>query len=186
MNRFALIPLAILANACASQADIEAMAEDAEADIRELLERNDGDSERGALGTHKVRQRVVRHTVQRFEELAASEGCTIEGVALGHWRDRSFEYRGLALNLEAKHMADLTGSLTYDDNDSGDFYGKDIRSTGDIRSVDINGQWMAQFIDADVSITHVNAINNEKFTLFAKWKQRGLGGHFVGVLADCE
>jgi len=186
MNRFALIPLAILANACASQADLEAMAEDAEADIRELLEQDEVDSERGTMAIHEVRQRVVRHTVQRFEDLAASEGCIIEGVALGHWRDRSFEYRGLVMNLEAKHMADITGSLTYDDNDSGDFFGKDIRSSGNITSVEINGQWMNQFIDADVSVIHRNAFENEKLTLFATRKQRGLNGHFVGVLADCK
>ena len=186
MNRFAIIPLAILANACASQADIEAMADEAEADIRELLEQNDGDAERTALSDHRVRQRVIRHTVKQFEHITKGEECTIEGVAIADWRDRSFEYRGMVMSLDAKPMATITGRITYDDNNSGEVFGSEIHSSGDINSLTIKGLWLDRHIDADVIIGHTDALNNDEFTLFATRKQRGLNGHFVGVLANCK
>jgi hypothetical protein len=186
MNHFAIIPLAILANACASQADIEAMADDAEADIRELLEQTDGDAERTALSDHRVRQRVIRRTVKQFEHITDVEDCTIEGVAIADWRDRSFEYLGMVMSLDAKPIATITGRITYDDNNSGGVFGSEIHTSGDINSLTIEGRWLDSHIDADVIIGHTDALNNDKLTLFATRKQRGLSGHFVGVLANCR
>jgi len=186
MNRFAIIPLALLANACASQADIEAMAEDAETDIRELLEQNDVDTERGALHDHRTRQRLVRHAVQQFKHITDAERCTIEGVAVATWRDRTFIYRGVTLRMDAKPLATITGRLTYDDNNSGEIFGTGIDTAGNTNSLKIEGQWLDHQIEADVFSSQGKAGNNEQLTLFADRKQRGLDGHFVGVLADCK
>jgi hypothetical protein len=186
MNRLALIPLALLANACTSQTDIEAMAEDVEADVRELLEQQGVDTDRMAVENRRVRQRIVTHAVRHFEDLARAEDCTIEGVAIADWRDRSFNYRGMMMSLDAKPMATIDGILTYDDNNSGGIFGTEVHSSGDIDSVDIKGLWMDRHIEADVFIGHTNVLNEDELTLFATRKQRGLNGQFIGVLANCN
>ena len=186
MNRLAILPLALLANACTSQADIEAMAENTEADIRELLEQHGVDTERSAMEDPRVRQRIVAHAVRQFKDLTKAEGCTIEGAAVAEWRDRSFKYRGMAISLDAKPMAAITGVITYDDNNSGEIFGTESHSSGDIESVTIEGLWMDRHIEADVFIGHTNMLNKDELTLFATRKQRGLNGHFIGVLADCK
>lgn len=186
MNRLALIPLALLANACASQTDIEAMTEDVEGDIRELLEQQDVDTERSAVEDRRVRQRIINQAVRQFEDLIKAEDCTIEGVTIADWRDRSFKYRGMAMSLDAKPMATIAGILTYDDNNSGEIFGTEIHSSGDIDSVQIEGLWMGRHIEADVFIGHTNMLNEDELTLFATRKQRGLNGHFIGVLANCN
>ena len=186
MKCFAILPLALLANACASQADLEATAEEAEADIRELLEQNRGDSERSSLSDLRVRKRVLRHTVKQFERLAHTEDCTIEGVAIADWRDRTFEYRGLMMTMDARPVATIAGLIPYGDNNSGRITGQAVATAGDINSVDIEGLWMDGHIDADVTIKHGNDRNIEELTLFATRTQSGLDGHFAGVLAYCK
>ena len=58
MNRFALIPLAILANACASQADLEAMAEvssDKEKGVAAVMTDEDDNGEDGEAEEGRLR-----------------------------------------------------------------------------------------------------------------------------------
>ena len=84
MTRFALIPLAFFANACASAEDAQETLSDTTEDVRAAFDEIEGDHDRStaAFGTH-----IVRITERMFREDMADAGCRYIAAVSGGWRN---------------------------------------------------------------------------------------------------
>ncbi len=186
MTRFALIPFAIFASACADTTEIEETLADAETEVRELLDSEDVDAEKGALADPRFHKKVLRVAKDKFTRAAAMEGCKVVGATFGSWADRSYQYRGIMLDGNARPMAATAGVITYESNYSGEFNGRSYKTAPNMEKLMIEGDWRQGAILADVFSFANNQPNSVELTLFGEMRETGVGGgHFIGALAKC-
>ena len=205
MIRFALIPFAFFATACADADDLTQAADDLETEFRELVEEHEGDAERSATGlkTKLVKQnlqniktvekprpatlgqRVMKVASARFERAVRKEGCKMVGAAFGAWKDQSLEYRGQMFQTSGKPMDRIRGQVTVTGNGAGELNGYSVKPGGHFSTIAIEGDWMGNHLDADVRVQ--NSFERRDLVLIG-----GIGGafdgrgHFIGALAVCK
>ena len=93
MNRFALIPLAFFANACASAEEAEEAVTDATEEVRAAYDEVEAELDRT---NPTYSQRIIRVAERMFRNDMADEGCTFVAATAGGWRNRSFQ---VSLNI---------------------------------------------------------------------------------------
>ena len=206
MIRFALIPFAFFATACADADDLTQAADDLETEFRELVEEHEVDAERSAIGPKPLRvgnqtphaiktvekprpatlgQRVVEVAADRFERNVNKEGCKMVGAAFGAWKDQRLEYRGQMFHASGKPMDRIRGKVVVTSNGAGELYGYSVNPEGDISTVAVEGDWMGKHLDADVTVR--KGSQNHEMMLIGGIEGAFDGrGHFIGALAVCK
>ena len=205
MIRFALIPFAFFATACADADNLTQAADDLETEFRELVEEHEGYSERSAtvmkpkvikqkpqdIGTvEKPRtatlgQRVVKIASARFERTVRKEGCKMVGAAFGAWKDQSLEYRGQMYHTSGKPMDRIRGKVTVTGNGAGELNGYSVKPGGHFSTIAIEGDWMSNHLDADVRVRQ--GFERRELMLIGGIDGAFDGrGHFIGALAVCK
>ena len=206
MIRFALIPFAFFATACADADDLTQASDDLETEFRELVEEHEVDAERSANGPRPVLagnqspqaigtidnprpatlgQRVVKVAAERFERGVAKEGCKMVGAAFGAWKDQSLEYRGQMYHPSGKPMDRIRGKVTVTGNGAGELNGYSVKPGGHFSTIAIEGDWMSNHLDADVRVRQ--GFERRELMLIGGIDGAFDGrGHFIGALAVCK
>ena len=187
MTRFALLPLAFFANACADTEGLEDTLTDAETEVRELIESSDFDSEKSAMSDHGARMKVLHTAMAAFEKDAHRQGCEAVGVAVGNWVDRSFAYKGLFMDMKARPFAAIAGDITYVNNNDGEFNGFSVKSAPEVGNLVIEGDWRDGVVQADV-LSSNDQPNQVALSMIGAIEpnERYGGGYFLTLLADCS
>ena len=179
MNRFALIPLAILANACASAEDVQDNLTDMTHDLHRDIEDMSADYDRSTV---ESRQHVYDRARDIFGTRLQIDGCEMFAALVGGWVDRSFGMKADMIGESGSIIVNAVGQLQYTDNRSGTFGFKghiqDKQTT-----VLVEGDWYQDHLEADVSF---DGTNQERFRLIGLKAQEGLGGTVIAAVADCS
>ena len=176
MTRFALIPLAFFANACASAEEVQDLVEETTEEVRQGTE--DIDFSKSAAAEH-----LLESAYAEFEKELKTQGCDMVGALAGKITDPSDIHMTVVDAKSAEVMAELIGSLTLQTNFNGGFYGQDT-SMSPFNSVRIAGEWDHEAIEADVYVTRGRVIHEA--TLFATMTERGEASSILGVVAVCD
>ena len=206
MTRFALIPFAIFASACADSADLTETADGLEQEFKEMVEEYHSDTERrvakpvaivaanqqppsaGTIANKRVLtigQKVAGVASDRFAHLIEKQDCEMVGAAYGMWRDQRLDFRGEMFHDSGKPMARLHGELAITGNGTGEIGAFGVGKPGKTMKVAMEGDWKGSTLDADVFIgTHSQV---EELVLIGDIEGVLEGrGHFIGALADCS
>lgn len=178
MTRFALIPLAILANACASADEVQDGMSSADYDVVRDIEQMNADGDRS---TDDHRQRVYDYTEAVFGQEVRAQGCDVVGAVIGGWPDRSFTLKADMISPSGKVITSMEGKMRYIDNSTGVFGAKGFDAkhrTG----VVMEGDWFRDHLEADM---YFGGPNTDRFRVIGLKRHDGLGGHVIGVVADC-
>jgi hypothetical protein len=179
MTRFALIPLAILANACASAEEAQDNLTDMTHEIQRDIEDLSAESDRSS--TH-FGQRVYTIAQEIFSARLQSDGCEMVGAVFGQWQDRSFKLKTELYNASGETVVGMVGGLSYDDNHSGELGAKGyIQDENTI--VVMEGDWYRHQLEADLTF---NRANDKAFRIIGVKVNRGLGGMMLAAGAHCE
>ena len=185
MNRFALLPLAFFANACADTEGYDNSQSDADTEVRDLVEMADIDSERTAPHT-KAQRALVKRALSMFGSEARAQGCTPAGAAIGHWNDNSKQYRGLMVDMNAKPFATIKGRLTHDGPRDGELNGFSVTSSDGTGRLTVEGDWHRNAIQADVFSTSYS--QNHPILSMTGGMRTNFDdgtGQFLALLVDC-
>ena len=205
MTRFALIPFALFASACADSADLTATSDDLEQEFKEMVEDYHDATERRAgklqsidaqnlhpktAGTiaakrpNTIGQKVVGVASDRFAPRIEKQGCVMVGAAYGMWRDQRLDFRGEVFSDSGKPMVRLHGGVEITGNGTGELGGFGFNKAGRGMKVAMEGDWKGTTLDADVfvgqrsEVTELVLIGNIEGVFEGR-------GHFIGALADC-
>jgi hypothetical protein len=178
MTRFALIPLAFFANACASAEEVQDLVEETTEEVREGIDSYDAETDRSTRTRNKA---MLSYAKREFRNEMAERDCDLVGAVQGNWRDRSFRLDMTVINTNADTIAKLEGALQYDANNTGEIWAKG-RTIGN-NTMGLEGDWVNNAIEA-VLFT-AGAANSDR-TVFAKKIHRGLGGKMIGAVAICN
>ena len=206
MIRFALIPFAFFASACADSADLTQAATDLEQDFRDLVEEHQattdrsangprplvvGNSKAEAVGTvEKTRpatlgDKVVAVASNRFARGIEKAGCEMVGAAFGAWKDQRLEFKGQMFHASGKPMDRIRGEVVITSNGGGELSGIGINPDSAIATVAIEGDWAGRHLDADV-LVRKGAQIHELMLIGDIGGAFDARGHFIGALATCE
>ena len=178
MTRFALIPLAFFANACASAEEVQDLVEETTEEVREGIDSYDAETDRNARNRNKA---ALSYAEREFRNELAERDCDLVGAVQGNWRDRRFRLNMTVINTNADTIAKLEGALQYDANNTGEIWAKG--RTFSNSTMVLEGDWVNNAIEADLFT--VGAANSDR-TVFAKKMHRGLGGKMIGAVAICN
>ena len=176
MTRFALIPLAFFANACASAEEVQDLAGETAEEVRQGID--DIDYSKSAAAEH-----LLETAYAEFEKELKTQDCEMVGALTGKVTDPSDIRMTVVDASTAEMMAELIGSLTLQTNFNGGFYGQDT-SLSPFNSVRIAGEWDHEAIEADVYVTRGRVIHEA--TLIATMTERGEASSILGVVAVCD
>ena len=110
MTRFALIPLAIFANACADSAGLDSV-ENTEAEVRDLINEYGPDEERNAVESRSLAINLVQLANTKYLDAVEDAGCTVVGAAYGQWDKESGKFQGQTFHNSAQTMANFQGTV---------------------------------------------------------------------------
>ena len=179
MTRFALIPLAILANACASAEDVQDNLTDMTHELQRDIEELNADYDRSTV---ESRQHVYDRARDIFGPRLQADGCEMFAAVVGGWADRSFRIKTDLISESGSIIVNAVGQLRYSDNSTGTFGFK-----GHIHNkqttVLAEGDWADRHLEADVSF---DGTNEETFRLIGLKAHDGLGGAVLAAVADCS
>ena len=206
MIRFALIPFAFLASACADSADLAQATDDLEQDFKELVEDHQTETDRSAnerrpnvlvkpkpqavATIEKPREvtlgeKVVTVATHRFARGIEKAGCKMVGAAFGAWKDQRLDYKGQMFHTSGKSMERIQGELVVTSNGGGELSGFGISPDSGIATVAIEGDWTGGQLDADVAVRKGDRIHELVLIgdIDGAFDARG---HFIGALALCK
>jgi hypothetical protein len=178
MNRLALLPLALFANACASADEVADAATETVEELREGIESYDAELDRDSSIQNKA---ILRYAARSFRNEMHEGRCEFMGAVVGDWKDRNFRINFNLIDDRAQSFAFLRGGLGWDANNIGEIWGKGTNSHND-STITLEGNWVDTAIEGDLT---VRGTDNMKFVVFAEKFNRGLGGLVVGAIASC-
>ena len=178
MTRFALIPLALFANACASAEDAQNAVTDATEDVRAAYDEVEAQLDRS---NPTYSNRIIRVAERMFRSEMAAEGCTFVAATAGGWRNRSFRATLNIIDNTGHQPMRLQGKLTWDSNDSGQLLAKG-HNAYDNQLAALEADWLQNEIDGDLHFSGAET----SYRYFGKKRDRGLGGLIIGAVADCK
>ena len=182
MTRFAIIPLAIFANACADSAGLDNV-EDTEAEVRDLIEEYGADEERNAAHTQSLAFNLVQLANTKYANAVEDAGCTVVGAAYGQWHKESGKFHGQTFHNSAQTMANFRGKIR-----SQQAFGMvDANSFEDYengRKLILEGEWHNGDFVADVFSPVSN--NTTAYTIIGQAQDSAEGGQFYGALSICN
>ncbi len=178
MTRFALIPLALFANACASAEEAEEAVTDATEEVRMAYDEVEAELDRT---NPSYSSRMIRVAERMFRNEMADAGCTFVAATAGGWRNRSFRTTLNVIDMTGHQPMRLEGKLTWDSNESGGLVAKG-HNAYDGQTVVLEADWLNNDIDGDLLFSETE----KEYRYFGKKRERGMAGLIIGAVAQCK
>ena len=185
MTRFALIPFALFASACADNNEYNPAAEDADQEFRDMLDETEVGTDRQHSVQTETGAKVVRIAWNRYQSEVASQGCSMIGAAYGAWTDQSQTFEGAAYYNSSAMMDEWGGQLSTTSNGRGELSGTGFNAVTGLDALIMEGDWKGSYIHADVVTKKGNRIA-EMVMVGDITHVDGNRGYFIGALADCD
>ena len=187
MTRFALLPLAFFANACADTEGFDDALTGSDTEVREMIELADVNTERSSSAKKPAQARLVRMALARFGKETIAQGCEPVGAAFGTWKDNRYQYRGTMVDMNAKPFAAIKGYLSHDGYRDGEFNGLSVKSSDEAGRLTIEGDWHRGDIQADIFSTAYKQ-NHPMLSMTGsmKFNTNDGTGQFVALISDCR
>ena len=179
MTRFALIPFAFFANACATTDDAQDTLSNPTEEVRAAFDEIDGDHDRStaAFGTH-----IVRVTERMFRADMANAGCEFIAAVSGGWRNYTSKTTLNIFDTSGHHAFRLQGIMKWQSNSEGELFAKG-HSASDDMTVTLEADWLNGEIDGDIFFS---GNDNPTYRLFGEKRNRGTGGLVIGAVGLCK
>lgn len=180
MTRFALIPLAILANACASAEDVQDELTDMTHEIQRDLEELSAEEDRD---TAAYRQDFYDRTHEALADSLASQGCVMVGALSGGWTNPTLQVRAKMIDRTGHVVVAMDGKMRYTLQDQGVF-GTKGHISDEATTVIMEGDWYGDRLEADMIFAGQN--KTEEIYRFTGFKNEKAGrGEIIGAVAAC-
>ena len=176
MTRFALIPLAFFANACASAEEAEEAMTDATEEVRDAFDEVEDQS---ARSTETFNNRMVRAAYHMFRNDLANEECKYVAAVAGGWINRSFNTQLNVISTVGESVVQLKGVMQWVDNNSGEMIAKGHASS-DNQTFILEADWLNDTLDGDLLYA------NDAYRFFGEKRNRGVGGVMIGAIGFCK
>ena len=185
MIRFALIPFAVFASACADSPDLAQTADELEQEFKDMMDTPEIDAECDVHGPNALGAKVVQLAWARYADQVQKEGCDMVGAAYGAWEDQGMNFRGQMFQNSAMPMDAIAGRVVVTANGTGELSGVGTKAVENIDAVHIEGDWKGNHLDADVLVKKGARINDLVLigNIYGTFDQEG---YFVGALAQCD
>lgn len=180
MTRFALIPLAILANACASSEDAQDGQTYTDEAVQRDIEELAGET---ARNTDAQRQAAFDRVQDVFGNRIDSAGCEMVAAMTGEWSADSVLLTTM-FEPDGTVTAKMEGRLRYTDNQEGVFGAKGHDKVKGVTVV-TEGDFYREHVEADVIMTGENW-NTQTFRVIGLKELRGQRGEIWAAVADCN
>ena len=186
MTRFALIPFAIFATACADSADIDQSIDEVDAEVRELIEEYDASTER-TNPSSKLGQLVVQLASHRFAQTLDNAGCNMVGAGFGVWgADNSRDFRGAMFHNSTQLMDRMHGEVAFEGNRHGIILGESYRTTSSKSALLFDADWKGGKVVGDL-YSAKRSTHTTDLTVFGSMHRTDwTKGHFLVALAQCN
>ena len=185
MTRFAFIPFAILASACADSADYDDTTVDADQEFRDMLDSEDVNADRQHGVQTELGAKVVRVAWNRYHAEVTDQGCSMIGAAYGSWTDQSQAFEGAAYYNSSALMDEWGGQITVSANARGQLSAAGFNTMPGLDALMMEGDWKGSHLQADVVTKKGNRIA-EMVMVGDITHVDGTRGYFIGALADCS
>ena len=179
MTRFALIPLAFFANACASAEEAQEAMTDATEEVRNAFDEIEAEQDRSTAAYGSM---VARVTERMFRKELSDAGCRFVAGVTGGWHNRSQKTSLNVFDTTGHRALELKGMMNWVDNSSGEILAKG-HNASDNMTVVLEADWLNQKIDGDLIFTQEA---NKAYRFFGE-KRNGLrGGRIIGAVGMCK
>lgn len=186
MTRFALIPFAIFASACADSADLDQSIDEVEAEVRELIEEHDGYTERSNPSS-KIGPKVVQLASHRFAETLDKMDCNMVGAGFGVWgADNSRDFKGAMFHNSSQLMARVHGEVDFSGNRHGMILGESYHTTSSKSPLLIDADWKGPKVVGDVYSANGSSHDTDLALFGSMHRTSWTEGHFIFALAQCD
>ena len=179
MTRFALIPLAILANACASSEEVQDNLADTTHELQREIDELTADTDRE---TSAYRQVVYERTRAFYENRLQAEGCEMVGALTGSWENERLKVKANVIDMHGEIVVNMEGSMRFTGNDEG-IIGTKGYIAREQTHVIMEGDWQRGYIEADMLL---DSLNDRTMRVVGLQTPRGYGGDIVGAVARCD
>ena len=176
MNRIALTFIALLASACASEADVALDTE--QDDVRAALDDSDFSADRSSSRAARIANAITAE----YSQTAAAYGCTIESVAYGFMSARTPTIKGYVLSPEGDNEGTFRSALRFDQSGTGSVYGATKSRAGESGDYFIEGAVDGSVIEASM----ISSSQGNDLSLFGELSTRGNRTLLKGVVVSCE
>ena len=184
MTRFALIPLAFFANACASADDAQDFVSDEVEEVRAAFDELDGAQDRSttvSATTSSYGDRVVRVAERLFRNDMYASGCKYVAAAVGSWRYYPSNISLNVFDVSGDHEMHLQGVMKWIDNSAGEIRGKGFNQMEN-RRAKLEADWLHNRIEGDLTFSR----DDTEYRFFGLKNHRGSGGSVIGAIGLCE
>ena len=179
MTRFALLPLAFFANACAnSENPQDTMTDDTE-EVRAAFDEVEAAQDRRSAS---YGNRIVQIAEYMFANELSDNSCRYIAAVAGTWRDRTFRTALNVFDTTGHHALRMHGGMQWVDNASGEMFAKG-HSAADNMTVALEADWVDNTIDGDMFFADDA---NVSYRFFGEKRHRGLGGLVIGAVGLCK
>ncbi len=176
MNRIALTFIALLASACATEADMTVDVE--QDDVRAALEDGDFSTDRSSSRAARIAAAITAE----YGQTAAAYGCTIESVVYGFMSSRTPTVKGYVLSTEGAIDGSFRSALRFDQNGAGSVYGATKSRAGESGDYLIEGLVDGSIIEASM----ISSAEGNDLALFGDISTRGSRALMKGVVVSCN
>ena len=179
MTRFALIPLALLANACASTEDVQDNLTDMTYDLQRDIEEMTADADRN---TDASRQQLYDRTHELYGDMLQAKGCEMVGALYGTWTDNPMRLRTDVFTPSGELTVRMEGMMEYTGNDVGTFGTKGYDAAEDT-VVFMEGDWDQGRLEADILF---DGFNEHSYRIIGQKADGIAGGTMIAAMATCH
>ena len=182
MTRFALIPLAFFANACASAEDVQEDTQPETSELRAAFDEIGSETDRRSATVASSYGLRVVHVVDRmFRNELDAAGCKYVAAAVGSWHYYPANISLNVFDIQGTHELHMSGVMHWEDNSSGEITMKGY-SQGNNEVVKLEADWLDNSIEGDMSFSS----DESEYRFFGAKVHRGPGGLAIGAIGVCN
>ena len=184
MTRFALIPFAFFAAACADSTEFDSVSDEAADELREYLD-DEPETARRAQGGPTMAERMVRVAERRYGKQLSKDGCDFAGVGYGIWMQQNRVFAGALLDESGELIEKIQGKVEVIGDRYGTVSAKGGNAVPGIRKLHLEGDYRGQFFEGDIAAMD----GAESVELVMVGSIKGINshrGHIFGALAICD
>ena len=184
MTRFAFIPFALFAVACADSTELDSATDEMPEELREYLD-DEPETARRVQGGMTPAERMVRAAERRYGKQLSKAGCDFVGVGYGIWTKQDRVFTGAMFDASGYLIDKIQGQVEVLGNRHGTVSAKGGNSTPEFTNLQVDGDYKRGMLEADVTAKE----GPDSLDLVMVGNIRGVHnvrGHIFGALAICD
>ena len=184
MTRFALIPFALIAVACADSTDLDSATDEVPDELREYLD-DEPETARRVQGGLTPAERMVRAAERRYGKQLSKAGCDFVGVGYGIWTQQNRVFTGAMLDASGDLIDKIQGRVDVSGQRHGTVSAKGANAVAGVSNLHVDGDYRRGMLEADVMAKE----GADSLDLVMVGNIRGVHstrGHIFGALAICD